>query len=190
MVEVLLFHHAHGVTEGVRAFAQELRDAGHEVHVPDLYDGEVFATNAEGITHAQMVGVEEIVARGLRAAAGLQPSLVYAGMSLGVMPAQQLAQTRPGARGALLLHGCISVETFGTWPDGVPVQVHGAADDPWMAEGDLEAAQELASRVADAELFVYPGDGHLFADPSVPDYDADAATLLTRRVLEFLTTLA
>ncbi|PVG84188.1 dienelactone hydrolase [Nocardioides gansuensis] len=190
MAEVLLFHHAQGLTEGVRAFAQELRDAGHEVHVPDLYDGEIFATTDEGVAHAQAIGFDMIQQRAAEVAAVLPETLVYAGMSLGAAPAQQLTQTRPGARGALLLHGCIPTEAFGAWPNGVPVQVHGMADDPWMAEGDLDAARALAAQVEGAELFVYPGDGHLFTDSSVPDYDAEAATLLTRRVLEFLTRLA
>jgi len=190
MAEVLLFHHAQGRTAGVDAFADELRRAGHAVHVPDLYDGRTFATIDEGVAHAGEVGFGEILERGVRVADQLPAELVYAGFSLGVMSAQKLAQTRAGARGALLFHACLPVSEFGsTWPADVPVQVHGMEADPFFAEeGDLDAARALVETAPLAELFLYPGDGHLFADSSLPSYDADAAALLTRRVLDFLAT--
>ena len=186
MTDVLLFHHAQGLTEGVREFAGQLRAAGHRVTVPDLYEGATFGTVDEGVAHAQQIGFGAIRERGRRAAGELPAGLVYAGFSLGVMPAQLLAQTRPGARGALLMYGCVPAAEFGPWPAGVPVQVHGMDADPWFAE-DLDAARELARTVPDAELFLYPGDKHLFADSSVPDYDEPAAALLRQRVLAFLT---
>lgn len=189
MAEVLLFHHAHGLTPGVLGFADRLREAGHTVHTPDQYDGQTFDTLEEGLAHAGKVGFGEITERGRRAADDLPAGLVYAGFSLGVMPAQLLAQTRPGAAGALFLSGCLPVSEFGTWPAGVPVQVHGMDADPYFTEdgGDLDAARALvAAAPDDAELFLYPGDGHLFADPGLSSYDADAAALLTERVLAFL----
>lgn len=188
MAEVLLFHHVQGRTAGVVAFADELRRAGHTVHVPDLFDGRTFDTLEAGLAFVTEIGFEEAVERGVRAAADLPFELVYAGFSLGVMPAQQLAQTRPGARGAVLLHACAPVTEFGpSWPAGVPVQIHGMQDDPFFAEeGDLDSARALVASTPDAELFVYPGDQHLFADASLPSYDADASAVLTRRVLELL----
>jgi len=116
--------------------------------------------------------------------------LVYAGFSLGVVPAQMLAQTRPGARGALLFYSCVPVAAFGSgWPEGVPVQVHGMDADPiFVGEGDIDAAREIVGQAKDAELFLYPGDQHYFADSSLPSYDADATALLLRRVLDFLRT--
>lgn len=186
MAEVLLFHHAQGQTEGFLGFAETLRQAGHTVHTPDLYDGNTFDTLDEGLAYAGKVGFGAIMERGVRTADDLPADLVYAGFSLGVMPAQNLAQTRPGARGALLLHSCIPAEEFGGWPAGVPVQIHGMQDDPFMAEGDLDAARALAASTDGAELFLYPGDQHLFADSSLPAYDAEAAALLTQRVLDFL----
>jgi dienelactone hydrolase len=189
MAEVLLFHHAQGRTEGVLGFADELRQAGHTVHTPDLYDGHTFATLDEGIDYARNVGFEALLEQGVAAAEGLPSELVYAGFSLGVMPAQKLAQTRGGARGALFFHACLPVSEFGNaWPEGVPVQVHGMDGDPFFAgEGDLDAARELADSTKDAELFLYPGDQHLFADASLASYDPAAAELLTERVLAFLT---
>jgi len=186
MAEVLLFHHAQGRTEGVLAFAERLREARHVVHTPDLYDGNTFADLEEGIGYAKKVGFGTLLERGVAQADGLPDALVYAGFSLGVMPAQQLAQTRPGARGALFLHACLPTSEFGAWPDGVPVQVHGMDGDPWFAEEDLPAAETLLKETDQAELFVYPGDQHLFADSSLSSYDKDAAELLTGRVLEFL----
>lgn len=189
MAEIVLYHHAQGLTEGVEAFAEELRSAGHTVHVPDLYEGNTFEDLDEGIAYARQTGFGTVRQRGLDAADGLGDGLVYAGFSLGAMPAQQLAQTRPGARGALLFHACVPVSEFGeSWPDDVPVQVHAMERDPFFAEedGDIEAARVLIDSTEQAELFLYPGDEHLFADPSLDSYDEDAATLLMRRVLEFL----
>jgi dienelactone hydrolase len=186
MAEILLFHHALGQTPGVLAFADELRTAGHVVHTPDLYDGRTFTDVNEGVRHAaQEIGFDTIRERGRAATEGLPNELVYAGFSLGGMPAQELAQTRPGAQGALLFHSAIPASEFGgTWPEGVPLQIHMMENDPWASE-DLPAAQELAENES-AELFVYPGDVHLFADNSTTDYDEEAAALLKERTLAFL----
>lgn len=188
MAEVLLFHHAHGLTPGVGDFAESLSRAGHLVHVPDLYEGRVFDDLEEGVAYAQEVGFASIIERGRVAAEGLSSELVYAGFSLGVLPAQMLAQTRPGAKGALMFHACVPTSEFGgAWPEGVPVQVHGMdADAFFVEEGDLAAARALGQASTDAELFLYPGKQHLFADSSLPSYDGPAARLLTERVLGFL----
>ncbi|MGE5767462.1 MAG: dienelactone hydrolase family protein [Bacteroidota bacterium] len=184
MAEVLLFHHALGLTPGCLAFANDLRGAGHVVHTPDLYDGRTFATLDEGVGYAQRLGFGTVIERGRRAAGNLPGAIVYAGFSLGVMPAQALAQTRPGAKGALLLHSSVPLAEFGgRWPDGVPLQIHTMAEDAW---GDVEVARGIAATVDDAQLYLYPGDRHLFTDSSLPDYDEGAATLLMQRVLDFL----
>ena len=187
MAEVLLFHHAQGLTAGCLAFAEELRAAGHVVHAPDLYDGKTFTELADGIGYAKQVGFDTILERGRLAAEDLPNEIVYAGFSLGVMPAQMLAQTRPGANGALLFYASVPTSEFGRpWPDGVPLQIHMMEDDEFVREGDLDVARQLAETIESAELFLYPGDRHLFADSSLPDYDESAATLLEQRVLSFL----
>ena len=188
MSDVLLFHHAQGLTDGVRAFADRLREAGHRVTTPDLYDGHTYATLEEGLAHAREAGFQELADRGVAVAEGMPDALVYIGLSLGVMPAQQLAQTRPGARGAVLCFACVPAEEFGgPWPSGVGLQVHGMDQDPIFAdEGDLAAAQQLTASVDGAELHVYPGDQHLFVDSSLSDHRPEAAELMTRRVLDFL----
>lgn len=190
MAEVLMFHHAQGLTPGVRAFADDLRAAGHIVHTPDLLDGRMFQSIDEGLAYICGVGFDALRERGVRIADDLPAGLVYAGFSFGVLPAQKLAQTRPGARGALLFYSCMPVSgewAFGPWPAGVPLQVHGMDNDPiFVGEGDVDAAREIVAKVEDAELFLYPGDQHYFADSSLPSYDADATALLTSRVLAFL----
>ncbi|HBW21023.1 MAG: dienelactone hydrolase family protein [Streptosporangiaceae bacterium] len=191
MAEVVLFHHAQGLTPGVVAFAGELRRAGHTVRTPDLFEGRTFGTIEEGMRYAEEIGFpDEVIGRGARAVEGLPAGLVYAGFSLGVLPAQKLAQTRPGARGALLFSSCVPVSAFGpAWPEGVPVQVHGMDADPFfVGEGDIDAARELVEQAKEAELFLYPGDQHYFADSSLPSYDAAATALLIQRVLDFLRT--
>jgi dienelactone hydrolase len=186
MTEVVLYHHIQGLTEGVRSFGDELQKEGHTVHAPDLFDGRTFDTIEDGMAFAREVGFGALAERGLAAAEGIPADAVYAGFSFGVMVAQQLAQTRPGARGALLMYSCLPVSEFGeAWPEGVPVQVHGKEADPFFAE-DLEAAQALVGSTDQAELFLYPGEEHLFADSSLPAYDPAAAALLHERVLAFL----
>jgi len=177
MAEVVLFHHALGLTPGVVSFGDELRRAGHTVHTPDLFQGRTFDTLEEGVAHAQEIGFGEVIERGVRSVDGLPAGLVYAGFSLGVLPAQKLAQTRPGARGALLFYSCVPVSSFSpAWPEGVPVQVHGMDADPFFVdEGDIDAARALVDEAEDGELFLYPGNQHYFADSTLPSYDADAA---------------
>jgi dienelactone hydrolase len=192
MAEVVLFHHVQGLTDGLRAFAEELRAGGHTVHTPDLFAGEQPPTIDDGVAYVRSVGDEALAARAEQAVAALPDGVVYAGFSWGAATAQQFAQTRPGARGALLYEACIPLTgdwAFGPWPDGVPVQIHGMDQDPFFAlEGDIDAARELVETVGPdlAELFVYPGDRHLFSDSSLPSYDADAAALVVKRSREFL----
>jgi dienelactone hydrolase len=190
MAEVLLFHHALGRTRGIETFAARLRNAGHEVHTPDLFEGRTFASIADGMAYVQQVGFGQIIERGERAASALPQELVYAGFSLGVLPAQKLAQTRPRARGALLFYSCVAASHFGGWPVDVPVQIHGMDADPlFTGEGDLEAARALVASSARARLFLYPGDQHYFADPTLPSFVPEAAAKLTQSALEFLSGL-
>jgi dienelactone hydrolase len=191
MAEVVLFHHVQGLTRGVVALAEGLRAAGHTVDTPDLFDGRTFPTLQEGMDHAKAVGFGALLDRGVAEAESLGPNKVYAGISMGVMPAQMLAQTRPDARGAIFMESCLPVAEFGDrWPAGVPVQVHGMDGDPeFVGGGDLDAARALVESAAAAELFAYPGNVHLFADSSLPSYDEGAAKLMKSRILEFLSAL-
>ena len=187
MAEVVLFHHVQGVTDGVQAFADQLRAGGHIVHTPDLFDGERPPTIDDGVALTRAIGDEVLSERADRAVADLPAGLVYAGFSFGAATAQRLAQTRAGARGALLYESCLPITgewAIGRWPAGVPVQIHGMDKDPFFAlEGDIDAARELVEIVGSelAELFVYPGDDHLFTDSSLPSYDADATALVIER---------
>jgi dienelactone hydrolase len=189
MTEVLLFHHALGLTPGIIALGDELRAVGHVVHTPDLYDGQTFATIEEGLAYVEDIGgMKTIVQRGTAVAGPLPTTVAYIGVSLGVVPAQKLAQTRPGALGAVFISACVPFDFFaGTWPAGVPVQIHGMTDDPiFNDEGDREAAEALVAIADFGELVLYPGDAHLFADPSLPAYAAEAADLLRAHILHLL----
>jgi dienelactone hydrolase len=184
MTEIVLFHHAQGLTEGVHAFAEELRGAGHVVHLPDLYEGRTFGTLDEGMAYLRTLDFDAVVEKGVQAVQSLPGEVVYAGMSLGVMSAQKLAQTRAGAKGALLLHAAVLPgDLGGQWPHGVPLQVHTMVDDDW---GDADVARELDAQLEEAEVFLYPGSTHLFTDRSLPDHDPEAAGLVLQRALEFL----
>jgi dienelactone hydrolase len=186
MAQVLLYHHIQGLTDGVEAFAADLRSSGHTVHTPDLFEGNTFETIEDGFAFARDVGFDTIRDRGAAAAEELTPNLVYVGFSFGVTIAQKLAQTRKGARGALLIHSCMPVAEYsGDWPEDVPVQIHGKENDEFFEE-DLPAARELASSTNLAELFVYPGDEHLFTDSSLTSYDKEATALLLDRAQQLL----
>lgn len=188
MTDILLFHHALGLTPGITEFADRFRDAGHTVHTPDLFEGRTFETLEAGVAHAGEVGFDVLMERGAAVAEALPSEIVYAGFSVGVLPAQRLAQTRPGARGALLYYSCVPMSEFGgSWPDGVPVQIHGMDNDPiFMTEGDVDAAREIVASTDSAKLFLYPGTQHYFADSAQPGYDPDATALLVKRSLELL----
>lgn len=192
MAEVVLFHHVRGVTEGVRSLADRLRTGGHTVHTPDLFEGALPATIEEGAALVERIGEQTLRERADRTVASLPEGLVYAGVSSGVMTAQRLAQTRRGARGALLYEACVPISgrwAFGPWPPGVPVQIHGMDRDPFFAlEGDIDAARELVGTVGPdlAELFVYGGDRHLFTDSSLPSYDEEATARVVERSLKLL----
>ena len=192
MAEVLLLHHVQGLTDGVHAFADALREGGHTVHTPDLFDGERPGTVEDGVAFVQSISEDTWQERAERTVAGLPAQLVYAGFSWGAATAQTFAQTRPGARGALLYEACLPITgewAVGPWPDGVPVQIHGMDRDPFFAlEGDLDAARELVESAGPglAELFVYPGDQHLFTDSSLPSHDAAATALVQQRSRELL----
>jgi dienelactone hydrolase len=188
MADVILFHHALGLTEGVQDFARRLRAAEHRVTVPDLYQGQTFETVEAGVEHAQKTGFDEILRRGVAAAAEMPAACVYAGFSLGVMPAQKLAQTRHGAIGALLYHSLIPVSEFGpAWPDGVALQVHVTERDKWE---DLSAIRQIAEGIPGSELLVYPGSAHLAADSSFGEYDAAIAEVIVEKSIEFLDRLS
>jgi dienelactone hydrolase len=188
MTEIVLFHHAQGLTPGVTAFADTLRAAGNTVHTPDLYEGQTFDALEAGVAHAQEIGIEALSGMAVEAVADVPAGAVYGGISLGVGPAQMLAQTREGAQGALLIAACLPRSEFGTsWPAWVPVQIHAMEHDSEFDNGwDLPAAREIVAEATDGELFLYPGDQHLFMDSSLPAYDAGATALLAERVLAFL----
>jgi dienelactone hydrolase len=185
MAEVILFHHALGVTDGVRSFADELRDGGHQVTVADLFDGARFGTIEEGVAYEEQLGWDEMIARSEAAIAPLPPRVVIGGFSLGAVYAQRLAQTREGAVGALLYHGGdIPPSEFEVpWPGGVGLQVHVSEGDKWF---NREGGEQLVSEVPGAELFLYPGSGHLFTDRSWEEFDETSTTLVIERTLAFL----
>jgi dienelactone hydrolase len=195
MAEVVLFHHVQGLTEGMLAFADALRSGGHTVHAPDLFEGALPATVQDGIAHANELGEKTLAERADRVVADLPAGLVFAGFSLGAATAQRYAQTRPGARGALLYEACLPLTgdwAIGPWPAGVPVQIHGMGADPFFAlGGDLDAARELVASIGPelGELFTYPGDRHLFTDSSLPSYDREATESVLQRSREFLARL-
>jgi dienelactone hydrolase len=194
MAEVVLFHSVLGLRPGVIAAAERLRAAGHTVHAPDYYDGEVFDDLEEGMRKEDALGYQEIARRARESVAGLPEGLVFAGFPLGAVHAEVLAASRPGALGAVLKHGAVPVEALGEffgverWAEGVAVQVHYAADDPWVeAEEEVVPLGEAVRGAGSAfEVHTYPCSGHLFFDPDLPEYDRASSEAMWERVLAFL----
>lgn len=188
MADVVLFHHAQGLTAGCLSLAARFRAAGHAVHTPDLYDGRTFFELPAGLAYAEQAGFDTILERGRAAAAQLPAGAAYVGVSLGVLPAQLLAQTRPGARAAVLISAAVPLSEFGgAWPQRVPLQLHMMDADPLVTdEGDLDVARDMAATLEHAQLHLYPGNRHLFVDDSLADYDQKATDLVTARILALL----
>src|SRR4051794_3661417 len=186
MAKVVLFHSAQGLRPGVTQWADSLRRAKHEVWTPDLFEGTTFDRLEDGIAHRDQLGIPELIARAARALEDLPDDLVYAGFSMGASTAQYFALQRPGARGAILMHGTAAPEALGgePWLGGMPGQIHYAVDDPFMSAERLPAIERAAAGLV--EIYTYPGDGHLFADPDAPEYDRSSAELMLERELEFL----
>ena len=186
MAEILLLHHVLGLTDGVRSLADRLRSPGHTVHTPDLFDGRTFDNIAAGMAHEEDdLGWDEMKSRARGAAEGLPSDLVYIGISMGVVYSHLLVHTRPGARGAVFLESSTSTDDFDGWPAGVPLQVHGHADDEFFGAEGAANAHALVSAAGEGEVFVYPGDTHLFVDDSLPTYDAEQTSEVVSRILGF-----
>ncbi len=186
--EVVLFHSALGLRPGVGEFADQLRAAGHTVHTPDSFDGDVFDDLEEGIRKRDEIGIPELIARAQASVAGLPPEFVFAGLSMGTGAAELMAASRPGARGAILMHGALAPADIGIeeWPR-VPVQVHYAEDDAFVAVDDVSALNAaVESAGVQAEVHVYSGVGHLFEDSALAGHDPTASKLMVERVLRFL----
>ena len=195
MANIVLFHHVQGLTPGVEAMAGELRAAGHSVYPIDLLAGKRPKDINSGIRLVSKLSEDKIQEKVEKLFAKLPDELVYIGTSWGAALAQQCAQQRAGAQGAVLLESFVDVDaewSFGPWPADVPVQIHGMDQDPFFAgEGDLEAAQRFVDSTDSgiAQLFTYPGTKHLFTDSSLPSHDPQARALVMERILAFLENL-
>ncbi|MFD8871209.1 dienelactone hydrolase family protein [Streptomyces sp. NPDC059590] len=188
---ILLLHSMYGLRPAVHAAADRLRAAGHEVHVPDLFEGRTADSAEEGMALKEEIGGDELLRRAVIAAAPLSDrGVVYAGFSLGGSIAQNLALGDEKARGLLLLHGTSDLPDDAA-TDGLPVQLHVADPDPFEPHDWLNAWYLRMGRAgADVEIYRYPGAGHVFTDPELPDYDEEAAEATWKVALGFLSEVA
>jgi dienelactone hydrolase len=189
-MNIMLFHSTYGLRPAVRQAADRLREAGHEVWTPDLFEGRTFGTVEEGMAFHTEIGKDELLKRAVLAAAPYsERGLVYAGFSLGASVAQTLALGDEKARGLLLLHGTSDIAANAP-VDELPVQLHVAEPDPFETDDWLSAWYLQMGRTgADVEIYRYAGAGHLYTDPDLPDYDEEAAEATWRVALGFLETL-
>ncbi|MCF6523047.1 dienelactone hydrolase family protein [Streptomyces sp. JJ36] len=187
MATVVLFHSAYGLRPAVQQAADRMREAGHTVHVPDLYEGRSAGTVEEGMALHDEIGRDELLMRAITATAPhSEHGLVYAGLSLGGAVAQTLALGDTRARGLLLFHGTSDIAEDAS-VDELPVQLHVADPDPFEPHDWLNAWYLRMQRAgAEVEVHRYPGAGHLYTDPGLDDHDAEAAELTWRTALGFL----
>ncbi|MFC8590039.1 dienelactone hydrolase family protein [Streptomyces atroolivaceus] len=190
LMNIMLFHSTFGLRPAVHTAADRLRAAGHEVRVPDLFEGHTFDTVEDGMAFKEQVGKDELLKRAVLAAAPYSDQgLVYAGFSFGASVAQTLALGDAKARGLLLLHGTSDIAENAS-VDELPVQLHVADPDAFESPDWLNSWYLQMQRTgADVEVYRYPGAGHLYTDPDLPDYDQAAADLTWKVSLGFLATL-
>jgi dienelactone hydrolase len=191
MTEVVLFHSVYGLRPAVLSGADRLRGCGHTVHTPDLYEGAVFGNLAEARAYRDFAGLDTLLGRARDAVGGLPLTLVYGGFSMGAAIAQILVVSRPGARAALLVSGALPADELGgSWPRGVPAQIHYAAGDPLIEEEEVASVRAaVAASGASCRAFGYAVAGHLFADDGLPDFDRDSSEQMWRRIEVFLADL-
>ncbi|MER5967636.1 dienelactone hydrolase family protein [Streptomyces sp. NPDC002057] len=186
-MDIMLFHSVYGLRPAVRDAADRLRAAGHQVWVPDLFDGWTTGSVEEGMAKRDEIGKDELLKRAILAAAPYsERGLVYAGFSFGASVAQTLALGDEKARGLLLLHGTSDLAP-NVSVDELPVQLHVAEPDPFETDDWLSAWYLQMRRAgADVEVYRYRGAGHLYTDPELPDWDAEAAERTWSVALSFL----
>ena len=185
---VVLFHSAQGLRPGIHWFADRLREAGHEVHTPDLFDGEVFDELDDGVRKRDNIGIGALIGRSFEAVAELPEDVVYAGFSMGTGPAMVLAAGRPGCRGAVFFHGALDPADAGipAWPS-VPAQVHYSTKDAWVDSAAVEGLRRAVLAAGQTcEVFAGDVEGHLVADPDLPEYDEVETKHILERTLNFL----
>jgi dienelactone hydrolase len=191
MTTVAIFHSVLGVRAGVLDAAERLRQDGHVVLVPDLFEGRTFDEYPPAMTFAwQELGQESLLRRASDAVAGLPEGFVTVGFSLGCVLAGYLATQRT-VSGVVMASGAVPVSLLGPdvrWPSGVPAQTHSTVDDPWREQEELEhAVRDVEEGGGTIEVFDYPGSGHLFTDPTLPhEYDPAATEVFWSRVVPFL----
>jgi dienelactone hydrolase len=199
MARIALFHSVLGVRAGVRDAAHRLQAAGHEVTIVDQYGGRVFDDYDEADAFASGIGFPDLMRSALDAVAGWPDGFLVAGFSNGGGMAEFVATQRAVA-GAVLLAGVVPVEEIGPyappgtvppaglrWLRGAPVQIHYSQGDPYRNQDWIDSfAASVRAAGGVVESFDYPGEGHLFTDPSLPaEFDAASTDLLWQRVLAF-----
>ncbi|MFG3344845.1 dienelactone hydrolase family protein [Streptomyces sp. NPDC048018] len=189
-MDIMLLHSVYGLTPSVEAAAERLRAAGHRVWTPDLFDGRTVGTVEEGVALRDEIGKDELLKRAVMAAAPYsERGLVYMGLSLGASVAQTLALGDEKARGLLLFHGTSDIAESAS-VDDLPVQLHVAEPDPFETDDWLSSWYLQMRRAgADVEIYRYRGAGHLYTDPELPDWDAEAAERTWTAALGFLDSL-
>jgi dienelactone hydrolase len=188
MGHVVLFHSVLGVRPGVMDAAERLRGAGHEVEVVDQYDGRVFDDYDEASAWVEGIAFPALMEKALAAVEPLPDGFVAVGFSNGAGMAEYVATQRQ-VGGVVMAFGALPMQMLGAaeWPAGVPAQMHHTHGDPVRRQDWIDAvAHAVTAAGAPLGIFEYPGEGHLFTDPSLPgEYDRQAAETLWSRVLAF-----
>ncbi|WP_232661463.1 dienelactone hydrolase family protein [Pseudonocardia sp. TRM90224] len=183
---VALFHSVFGLRGVELAAAERLRAAGHQVVVPDLFDGVTNPGDFDAaFDHLDRIGWSTVLERAHDALADAPAETVLGGLSMGAALVGDIWPARLDAAGAFYLHAAPPVPAG--IRTGTPVQLHFGAGDPFVPPERLARFRESAERNgAYATVREYEGVGHFFTDETLPDHDADAATSTWRDVLGML----
>lgn len=188
---IAIFHSALGVREGVRDAARRLSDAGHDPYIVDYYgDYRSFDDHPSAADYVNKVGFPALMQAAVDGVADLPDGFAVLGFSNGSGMAEYVA-TRRSVTKAVLGSGTLPLAMMGAgaWPAQTAAQIHYAADDPFRNDEWLESViDSVRSSGAPLEAYTeYPGDGHLFTDSTLPDYDEANTELFWKRVRAFLT---
>ncbi|MEZ5186722.1 MAG: dienelactone hydrolase family protein [Candidatus Nanopelagicales bacterium] len=188
-MQIAIFPPVLGVRQGTLDAVHRLRADGHAAHVVDPFEGRAFDDYEPAMNNAwEQIGQAELLRRALDGTRDLPDEFVAVGFSLGCLLAGYVATERK-VSGVVMIAGAIPVSALGEqWPRGVPAQTHSSVGDPWREQEEIDqAVRDVEAAGARIEVYDYPGSGHLFSDPTLPDeYDPASTQLLWDRVLAFV----
>jgi carboxymethylenebutenolidase len=192
---VMVFHEWWGLNDNVKAMADRLAGQGYVVLALDMFGGEVATTpeQAEALM-GKAFADEEALAANIRAAFAYMEketpasSVATLGWCFGGALSFRTATMFPDKIAATVIYyGHIQSDRAVLEPLKMPILgIFGGADDGIPVAGVREFEKNLHELGKEAEVIVYDGAGHAFANPSGKNYQAKPAEEAWQKTLSFL----